>query len=122
MNDREYERLRKGIEEEYRLNLDALERVYKWSKKHPTATASNGKRGNLLKAARNAVNMKTGIFKLQDIEEAIKRTDSEITIRRPSLSSALLRLVEDGILEVVDRGSGRKGSTYRNRALSAKAG
>lgn len=122
MNDREYERLRKGIEDEYRANLDALERVYKWSKKHPSSTSSNGKRGNLLKAARNAVSMKTGAFDLRDIEEAIKRSDPDITIRRPSLSSALLRLVEDEILEIVDRGSGRKGSTYRNRILSAKAG
>lgn len=116
MNDREYDRLKKQIEEEYRANLDALERIWRMSKKqNSAAAASNGKRGSLLVAARQAITQRHGTFNLRDIEEAIKRNNPDLTIRRPSLSSTLLRLVEDGEVEVVERGIGRKASTYRSK-------
>jgi hypothetical protein len=116
MNDREYDRLKKQIEEEYRTNLDALERIWKMSKKQSGTSPSNGKRGSLLIAARQAATEKHGTFNLRDIEESIKRHHPDLTVRRPSLSSTLLRLVEDGDLEVVEKGIGRKGSIYRTKA------
>jgi hypothetical protein len=115
MHDREYDRLKKQIEEEYRANLDALERIWRMSKKQGGSAPSNGKRGSLLGAARQAVAEKHGTFNLRDIEDSIKRHNPDLTVRRPSLSSTLLRLVEDGDLEVVEKGIGRKGSTYKTK-------
>ncbi len=115
MNDREYGRLKKQIEQEYHANLDALERIWRMSKKQSGSTPSNGKRGSLLVAARQAAAEKHGTFNLRDIEESIKRHNPDLTVRRASLSSTLLRLVEDGDLEVVEKGIGRKASTYRNK-------
>ncbi len=117
MNDREYDRLKKQIEAEYRTSLDALERIWKLSRKQDASAASNG-RGDLLAAVRQAVSEKHGIFNLREIEEAMKRRNSGMTIRRASLSSTLMRLVEDGDLEVVEKGKGRMPSTYKQKTKS----
>ena len=116
MNDREYARLKKQIEEEYRANLDALERIWKMSKKQGLSAMANSKRGSLLIAARQAIAEKHGTFNLRDIEESIKRHNPDLPVRRASLSSTLLRLLEDGDLEVVEKGIGRKASIYRYKA------
>jgi len=92
-----------------------LERVWKMSKKQTGAATSNGKRGSLLTAARQAIAEKHGTFNLRDIENLIKRHDPDLAIRRPSLSSTLLKLVDDGELEVVEKGIGRRASTYRSK-------
>lgn len=116
MHDREYDRLKKQIEDEYHANLDALERIWKMSKKQGTSSSSsNGKRGSLLVAARQAVTDKSGTFNIRDIEDLIKKHNPDLMLRRASLSSTLLRLVEDGDLEVVEKGIGRKGSIYRQK-------
>jgi hypothetical protein len=115
MNDREYQRLKSAIEEEYRTSLDALERIWKLSRKHNGSSGPKG-RGNLLAAVRQAVLERHTVFNLRDIEDAIKKRDPGMTIRRPSLSSTLMRLVEDGDIEVVEKGSGRMPSTYRQKA------
>jgi len=120
MNEREYDRLRNEIEAEYHKKIEALELIWRMSNKAPTGLMTNG-RGALLGAVRDAVNQLYATFTIRDVEKVIKQQNAVVGshVRRASLSNTLKRLVEDGLLELVEKGQGKRPSSYR-RKVQAK--
>lgn len=116
MKDREHDRLRKQIEDDYREKLAALDLIWKMSKEQDAPQRKNGRRGSLLEAVRQAVSEKSGPFNLRDVEDSIRKQHAEMTAQRASISSALLTLVSDGELEITEQGRGRRPSIYRKKS------
>jgi hypothetical protein len=123
VNEREYRRLRQQIEDDYRRKIDALEVVWKLS-----ANTSNGnsaevpvKRGTIDNLVRNVLGSMTGQFSPRDVmEEMQKIPDFPGGINRSSVSSALKRLADDGVLSVVQIGKGKRASRYQRKGVSLK--
>ena len=55
------------------------------------------------------------VFSLNDVREQMRTKDlaSATSIKRASLSTALKRLADEGVIQVVEAGSGKRASRYR---------
>lgn len=125
MNEREYNRMKSEIEAEYRRKLDALDLVWKMSNANRNGTQVANPligKGQLLKAVRQALPSIRGDFTLHDIENRIRVDNPTLaaTLKRPSLSSALKRLVKDGVIALVSVGAGKRPSKYRMGSVASE--
>jgi len=121
MNEREYDRLKREIEADYRKKIDALELIWELSggqRKNGSVHQSSGIRGSLLKAIQTAVSETNGEFTVRKIEEMIKEKTPEIELKRPSISSSLQRLAEEGEIRVLESGSGKRPTVYARKDLA----
>jgi hypothetical protein len=118
MKQREYETLKAQIKAECQTKLDALELVWKISAKAVPSDSPITGRGAVRQAVKSAAAIVHGPFTTADIERHIKETNSPLgaRIKRASISNTLKKLVNEKIIEVVEQGTGRQGSTYRLRA------
>jgi len=125
VNEREYRRLLQQVEDEYRRKKDALEIVWKM-----TQTTSNGhsvgearmKRGTIEGLVRDVLAHMRGEFSPREVIERINQMPNvPAELDRSSVSSALKRLADDGVLEVTEVGKGKRASRYRLRVANANA-
>ena len=127
MNEREYLRLKKGIEDECRKKLGALDLVWQMSggalKKKRVAMEGGLKRGDLRAAIRAAVAATTADFKAEDILAKIRAHNEQLAsqVKAASLSSSLKRMADAGELEVIIAGVGKRPSLYRVKKHGLKA-
>jgi len=125
MNQREYLRLRRRIEDDYRQKISALELVWQMASAEKAEGARDSgdgiKRGDLQNAILRAIGQFSGDFTAEQVLAKIRVTDPEIGGRaKPSsVSSALKRMVASEIDAVVT-GTGRKPSVYRVRRSELK--
>jgi hypothetical protein len=122
---REYQRLRDQIEDRYRRDLEALERVWQLAGggEAPTLSAdapadqSGAARfdhGQVERLVRVTVQKFGDEFTVHQVREYIRRQRPEFAgVPRASISSALRRLAASGRLIVVEQGVGKRPSRYR---------
>jgi hypothetical protein len=117
MQEREYLRLKREIEERCRKDLESLERVWELSKatEGPHRETGDGiKRGDLQNAIIRAIGQFASDFTAEQMHAKIKVTNPEIGEKaKPSSVSSALNRMEGNEIEVVIRGVGRKPSVYR---------
>ncbi|MBZ5526078.1 MAG: hypothetical protein LAP21_27980 [Acidobacteriia bacterium] len=132
MKEREYTRLRERLEEDYRRDLESLDRVFRLSGGDPQALAKSSgqvKRGKkvdrgALSQAIDEVLPKFGSadFTAADIYQEIQRRHPDMELKESSVSSAVVRLAEDdGPLTVVSQGKGRRASIFKVKSKGARA-
>jgi hypothetical protein len=113
MRERDYLRLKRQIEAEYRRKLDALEMV--WS----LAGGSHGRVATPQRAAVQSLvrrfldEWRGGEFSLENVVQHIHQNAPNLAINRASLSGALRRLALSGDIEIVSMGKGARASRYR---------
>jgi hypothetical protein len=117
MHEREYKRLRAEIEADYRKKLEALDLVWSMSNGATRPGQNISGRGAILLAVRTAVAGLQSTFGPPEVESSIKKNDPALApkIRRASISNVLKKLVDEGTVEVVEKGQGRQASTYRKK-------
>jgi len=116
VNEKQYLRLRRQIEDDYKKKLDALETVWRMVSDPAAEPATSHPRQNLMPLVRDAVATVDGPFTQTDLQEQLAAKNPSASIRRSSLASALRRLVDEGVLEIVERGVGKKPSIYRHKS------
>jgi hypothetical protein len=114
MHQREYDRLKKQIEGEYRDKLRALDLVWKMAGKNSSAKPKGDpKEGSLASFVRQAVERIGGRFTLRDVVAGCEADSStDVEIRLPSVSGILKRMADQGAIKVVEQGSGRRPTIY----------
>ncbi len=122
MHEREYKRIRRKIEAEYHEKLKALETIWKLSGGGDSNSAGgqgtpSGK-GQLLRLVRHALEDIRGDFTLHTVEERIRLNNptAASSLKKSSLSSILKRLAGTREIELIQRGSGKRASTFRKGA------
>lgn len=127
MNYEEYKKLRNQITTEYQDQLAALDMVWKRIQglNSPSRKSQNGSNGDTPHTPQIAKSIRTAIkdfkheFTADDVQQAlidhgfIKSEE----VNRLSITNALHRLYRRKEIEVVKRGQGRNGSTYRLNPL-----
>ena len=120
MHQREYLRLKKTIEDEYRQKLSALDMVWKMA----AAPTKNGEKGQQSEGAGRGSETKkavleimpglVGKFNQNDVLSRIKQANPETAsvIKRASLSMALKKICETGDIRLVEKGSGKRPTIY----------
>ncbi len=113
MYEREYLRLKKEIEDRCRKDLEALERVWQLSKRDEPDNKI--KRGDLQNAIVRVVSELKQDFTAEQVLARLKTAAPEIgeKTKASTVSSALKRMHENGEIDAVIRGIGRKPSVYR---------
>lgn len=119
MTEKDYLKLRKQIDERYRADVDALNRIWGLSNKVTPPSANETKdpkvqiRGHLVQTIREIIPSIPGKFTVHEIERRLIERVPEISIKRTSLSQVLKRLLEDEkIINLVEAGVGRAPSVY----------
>lgn len=124
MQEREYLRLRREIEERCKADLASLERVWELSRTSGGSKKDTGdgiKRGDLQNAIIRAIGQFATDFTAEQMHARIKVTDPEIGEKaKPSSVSSALNRMEGSEIEIVVRGVGRKPSVYRVRKPDLK--
>jgi hypothetical protein len=121
MREREYLRLKRQIEAEYRQKLEALELVWKMSGKVagrperiPRVALQQLVRAFLDEAHDDE-------FTVDEVFKYVRLQTPGVVLNRGSLSGVLQRFVRNGELELVSRGKGSKPSRYRRMGGAAEA-
>jgi hypothetical protein len=113
MNEREYLRLKRHIEDEYRQKLAALELVWRMSGK-TTGRAVRLPRAAVQQLVRAFLDQsRQDEFSSEDILNYVRQTTPDIVVGRSSISRVLQRLVSSSELELIARGKGNKPGRYR---------
>ena len=121
MREREYLRLKRQIEAEYRQRLEALELVWKMSGK------VGGRPERLARVALQQfvraffAEAYDDEFTVDDVFRYVRQQTPGVVLNRASLSGILQRFVRNGELELVSRGKGSKPSRYRRMGGAAEA-
>jgi hypothetical protein len=121
MREREYLRLKRQIEAEYRQKLDALELVWKLSGKvagRPERIARVALQ-QLVRAFLDEAH--DDEFTVDEVFKSVRQQTPGVVLNRASLSGVLQRFVRNGELELVSRGKGSKPSRYRRMGGAAEA-
>ena len=121
MREREYLRLKRQIEAEYRQKMEALELVWKMSGKVagrperiPRVALQQLVRAFLDEAHDDE-------FTVDEVFKYVRVQTPGVVLNRASLSGVLQRFVRNGELELVSRGKGSKPSRYRRIGRAAEA-
>jgi hypothetical protein len=138
MTDREYLKLRAKLDADYQSGLAALDTVFKMTGGDPQAVikaaASAKKESNTTRTVRGELStaisrvlpeLGSEQFTASHVLAQLKLHNPGMEIKDSSVSSALVRLTDDdGPLEVVAEGKGRRATIYRKRAAqrAQKAG
>lgn len=131
MNEKEYYRLRRKAEADYKANLEALERVWQMSSRtsrnganpelgdRPQKAAVRKRKGfkqaAISEAIKDLVNAeKANDFTFHDVHQVIKQKNRELaeSIQPNYISTVLSRLVAEHEIRVVESGTGNKASRY----------
>jgi hypothetical protein len=125
MQEREYLRLRRAIEERCRKDLESLDRTWQLSTEldgNKKDESGDGiKHGDIQKAIIRAVGQFSGTFTAEDMHQKIKETEPEIGAKaKPTSVSSALNRMDGNEIEVVERGVGRKRSVYKVRKPDLK--
>ena len=121
MREREYLRLKRQIEAEYRQKLEALELVWKMSGKvagRPERIARVALQQFVRAFFAEAYDDE---FTVDDVFRYVRQQTPGVVLNRASLSGILQRFVRNGELELVSRGKGSKPSRYRRMGGAAEA-
>jgi hypothetical protein len=121
MREREYLRLKRQIEAEYRQKLEALELVWKMSGKvggRPERLARVALQQFVRAFSAEAYDDE---FTVDDVFRYVRQQTPGVVLNRASLSGILQRFVRNGELELVSRGKGSKPSRYRRMGGAAEA-
>lgn len=118
MKDSEYRRLKRQIEAEYHQKLDALEMVWQMSNTArrngiEAVSVTPSKKGALLGLIRGVLPEIRGEFTQRTVAEKLREKPPGTEIKRASLSSTLRRLADDGDIELLELGKGKRPSRYR---------
>jgi hypothetical protein len=137
LNRRDYDRLKKQIEDRYRRDIEALERVWEMAnggagaqRESPEGRAATSTQHTrvegLTDAIRKVLATITGTFTIRDIMARVIEIDQAvgeaIQDKPASVSSALKRLESEGEISVVRKGSGKRPSEYRVGSSSQENG
>lgn len=121
MNDREYRRLKHQIEAEYQQKIHALEMVWTMAnraRRNETGVRSDRPRkGALLALVRNVLPQMRGEFTQHTVLEKLRENNQTMDIKRASMSATLRKLSDDGEIELLELGSGKRPSRYRVKQL-----
>ena len=124
LNDVNYKKFRKAIEKEHDKKIKALDELFgrdgssKFDLKKIGASSISVNRpqyGALKKSVADTVEKTTTEFTVRDIWESLKETGIKYNV----VSTALIRLAEDGLIEVSHQGSGRFDPTTYKRKTKA---
>ena len=121
MREREYLRLKRQIEVEYRQKLEALELVWKMSGKvagRPERIARVALQQFVRAFLAEAHDAE---FTVDEVFRYVRQQTPGVTLNRASLSGILQRFVRNGELELASRGKGSKPSRYRRMGGAAEA-
>lgn len=118
MHEREYNRLRREIEAEYRKKLDALEMVWGMSNAsrrsgNETNRTTHARKGALLNIVRSVLPEMQGEFSQRDVLDKVREKNAELDVKRASLSSTLRRLADDKEIDLLELGAGKRPSRYK---------
>lgn len=114
MHQREYDRLKKRIEAEYREKLGALDLVWKMAgNSGSTKVRATPLESSLVDSVRRALDQITGSFTIKTVSEgcAAILPDGK-WFAGTSVSVILKRMADDGQLTIIERGRGRKATIY----------
>ncbi len=117
MNERDYLRLKKQFADEYERKLQALELIWLESSggKKPPKEQPEGasvSRGNSAAAVAEFVEQWDGKeFSAKQVEGWIKSAKG-LSTNRTTIIHKLRRMVNDGIIELAERGSGKRASVF----------
>jgi hypothetical protein len=120
MREREYLRLKRQIEAEYRQKMEALELVWKMSGK-VAGRPERIPRVALQQLVRAFLDEAHDEFTVDEVFKYVRLQTPGVVLNRASLSGVLQRFVRNGELELVSRGKGSKPSRYRRMGGAAEA-
>jgi len=118
MNEREYRKLSAQIEQRYREDIAALDRIWQLAKPsaNGTSRAVKGTRGVVQDGVRAAIGEINGKFTLRDVEHWIRANKPDLhDTARTTISGTLKRLVGKEI-EVLEAGKGKRATVYQKRS------
>jgi hypothetical protein len=127
MDEREYGKLRKSLIDEFRKNLEALDRVWGLSNGTPppvcggdelaiaASTSRQRSKGEIAALVLVAIENLPDKFSTRDVEAAIKEATDQPP-ERSSISHTLKRMEKDGRLAIVVAGKGKRSTVYRKSA------
>ncbi len=123
MNEAEYKRLRRRLDEKYREDCAALDRVWQLAREHKDGGSASVsiERGKVQGAVLLILEQMDGEFKLEDVVERIRLLNPELAAVENSSVSTVLRRLEglpDGQLEMVSRGRGKRPTLYRRKVVA----
>ena len=127
MNEREYLRMRRQIEDDAKKKLEALELVWQMMRDPRNGPASDDdanpvKRGAIDAAVRKVLPHLSGTFQPRDVIEMVEQRQPDLAglVNRTTVSSALRRLAEEKRLTVVEPGKGKRPTRYEVRGVSLR--
>jgi hypothetical protein len=122
------ERLRAAAEREHQLNLEAIARVQRMQEsldglvppkgKQPLDSPpkkpaqSNGKKGTLMMAAKEAIAAIEGDFVRMDVEERVRAKHPRMAIKKSSMKSVLSNLIARGEIVLLEKAKGTSPARY----------
>ncbi|HWB08802.1 MAG TPA: hypothetical protein VG826_06250 [Pirellulales bacterium] len=128
MNEREYQRLKKHIEDDYRKKLDALEVVWalasgldgpgKAKAEKDDRDEEEGEPRGVLASVEAVLVGVPEIFTTKDVESQFGESNAP---ERSSISHALKRMTREGKLEIAEAGKGQRPTKYRRVVTTEKA-
>lgn len=113
MTEKEYRRLKAMIEDRYKADLSALERVWALQGGSPTPSGNflrRSDRSTITEAVRKAVANLQEQFTAKDILTSIHESQPDAKLN--AVSTVLKRLALEGAIEVVKKGTGTALSVY----------
>lgn len=128
MDYAQYKKLKEDIENEYRKNLDALDRIWNLSKK--MSSSESGERAilsdlsgtdNFTKAIRAVIDGLGSEFSVDEIIQGLKDVFGEKEFKRIQITNTLHRLCRKGDYQIVRKGRGRSPGLFGKKAPPLKA-
>lgn len=120
MNPKEYERLRRQIEDQYQRDLASLDRVRELSanSEPPAPVEVTVRPDGLEEAVKAMVPGIEGVFNKRTLAARMREADPTLPVDVHNLLGSILRQMEGNELNLVERGKGKRPSHYEyNRAL-----
>lgn len=125
VNEREYLRLRRQIEDDAKRKLDALDLVWKMMRDPTNGVRSDDdanpvKRGAIDASVREVLPQLNGVFGPREVRACVEKKNPTLAgqVNRSTVSSALRRLAEEGLITVVQHGKGKRPTRYRVKGVS----
>jgi hypothetical protein len=129
MDQRDYDKLKSKFEEDFRANMEALNRVFAAAKsmngETKTTTApdishdeskeadDSASKGVILTAIRGILAKLSDRFTWRDVKDAAESEHPEIEFKDASVRQAVTRLVETEEVKIAEQGRGRRLTAYR---------
>jgi len=109
--------MKQQIEAEHRKRMDALELLWKdfgeKSNLQGKMDFVKSPKGELTSGVQEIVKMLDSDFSVENVAEKLKISKPNLSIKRPSISTVLKRLVDEGQIQIVEVGKGRRATIYK---------